>query len=202
MTRILLIDSSPNPGSASQALAEEFAAALGPAQVTRRHVGAPLPALDQATIGAFYTAEAERSDAQRALVALSDALVAELEAADLVVIGAPMHNFGISAGLKSWIDQVARVGRTFRYGAHGPEGLLKGKTAIVVAASGGRYGPETGLAHMDHLVPHLQTVLRFIGIEDIEIVRAEGMARPGASLDAPRARLADLAARLTARKAA
>ncbi|MEI2735652.1 MAG: NAD(P)H-dependent oxidoreductase [Rhodoblastus sp.] len=106
---------------------------------------------------------------------LSDALVAELQAADTIVIGAPMYNFGIASTLKAWFDYVLRAGVTFRYTEAGPEGLLKGKRAIVVASRGGLYS-EGPAKSFDSQEPHLRTLLGFIGITDVEFVRVERLA--------------------------
>lgn len=107
--------------------------------------------------------------------ALSDTLLDELVAADLLVIGAPMYNFGLPTPLKSWFDYVLRAGTTFRYTAEGPEGLLKGKRAVVVATRGGFYS-EGPAAAFDHSLPHLKVLLGFMGITEVETVVAEGLA--------------------------
>ena len=113
--------------------------------------------------------------AQAAALALSDELVAELQAADIVVIGAPMYNFGIASTLKAWFDYVLRAGMTFRYTEAGPEGLVKGKRAIVIESRGGLYSEGPAQA-MDSQEPHLRTLLGFIGITDVTFVRAEKLA--------------------------
>jgi FMN-dependent NADH-azoreductase len=115
------------------------------------------------------------NDNEKAAQALSDGLIDELKAADTLVIGAPMYNFGITSTLKSWFDHVLRAGVTFRYGANGPEGLLKGKRAIVVLTRGGFYS-EGPAQPMDSQEPHLRTLLGFIGITDVTFVRAERLA--------------------------
>jgi FMN-dependent NADH-azoreductase len=108
-------------------------------------------------------------------IALSDVAVDELLASDIIVIGAPMWNFNIPSSLKAWIDHVARAGRTFTYGANGPEGLAKGKKAIVVVTSGGKYSDGPAKA-MDFHATYLKSVLGFIGITDVSFVRAEGVS--------------------------
>lgn len=118
---------------------------------------------------------APETEAAKPTRALSDALVAELRAADLIVFGAPMYNFGIATTLKSWFDHVLRAGVTFRYTEQGPEGLLKGKRALVVATSGGIYSDGPAAALDNHL-PHLRALLGFMGITDVDVVRAEGLA--------------------------
>ena len=132
--------------------------------------------------------------AQREALALSNALVEELKAADTIVIGAPMYNFGIPSTLKSWFDYVLRAGVTFSYSEAGPEGLLKGKRAIVVESRGGLY--SSGPAQvMDSQEPHLRTMLGFVGITDVTFVRAEKLAfGPEAREEAIRNANAELAA--------
>ena len=108
-------------------------------------------------------------------LALSDALVAELQAADVIVIAVPMHNFGIPSALKAWIDHIVRPGQTFSYSKQGPRGLVEGKKVVLVLARGGVYssGP---MQPFDFQEPYLRTVLGFIGMTDVEIVRIEGLA--------------------------
>jgi FMN-dependent NADH-azoreductase len=126
----------------------------------------------------FFTAtrgpNGPQTDVQRALLKRSDELVDELFAADLIVIAAPMINFTIPTNLKAWIDFVARAGRTFRYSEKGPEGLVKGKQVIVVAARGGVY-QEAGKA-LDFQLPYLKGVLGFLGMTDVEVLEVEGTA--------------------------
>ncbi len=145
--------------------------------VTRDLVTSPLPHLDGMTVGAFFTPPNQRSDAQNQALKLSDTCVDELIAADVVVIGAPMWNFGIPSSLMAWIDHVIRAGRTFQYGASGPESLLPpGKKVIIASSRGGVYtsGP---MQAMDHQETYLKTVLGFIGLQDVSFVRAEGVAK-------------------------
>jgi FMN-dependent NADH-azoreductase len=142
--------------------------------VTTRDLGSdPVPHLTLDSAAALRSEPA--NDAQAAARALSDKLVAELKAADVVVIGAPMYNFGITSTLKSWFDHVLRAGVTFRYTEKGPEGLLGGKRAIVVLTRGGLYS-EGPASVMDSQEPHLKTLLGFIGITDVSFVRAEKLA--------------------------
>ncbi len=132
----------------------------------------PHPVLDEQTLGALFTPAAQRTPEQAARVALDDALIAEVQAADVLVLGVPMYNFSVPVQLKSWIDAIARAGVTFRYTANGPEGLLKDKTVYVALARGGRYrGTET-----DTQVPYLRTVLGFLGMKDVRFIYAEGLA--------------------------
>ncbi len=140
--KILRIDASMrHAGSVTRALTDRLVArlrAVSPGSaVTRRDLAAGVPVVDEAWIGANFTDPAERDDAQRAALAESDELVAELKAADTLVIGLPIYNFGVPAAFKAWIDMIARARETFRYTETGPEGLMTGKRALVVVASGG-----------------------------------------------------------------
>jgi len=123
---------------------------------------------------------------------LDDALIAEVQAHDAIVLGVPMYNFGVPVQLKNWIDAIARAGVTFRYTAEGPEGLLKGKTVYVALARGGRYRGTPN----DSQVPYLKTVLGFLGLTDVRFVYAEGLAMGAeaekAALEGARARIAEL----------
>jgi FMN-dependent NADH-azoreductase len=179
MTNILIIDSAATgDASVSRRLTRELEAILrgrGPARIIHRDVGAdPIPHLTAESTPAIRGAEAETEAARNAL-ALSDELIAELKAADLIVIDAPMYNFGMASTLKSWFDHVARAGITFRYSEAGPEGLLKGKKTIVVESRAGLYssGPS---AAMDSQEPHLRTLLGFMGLDDVAFVRVEKLA--------------------------
>lgn len=187
---VLRIDTSARrAGSASReltaALAEGFAGQGG--RIIERDLAATPPApVDEAWVNANFTPEAARTDADRAALAQSDALVAELQAADVIVIGVPIYNFTFPATLKAWIDQVARARVTFRYGANGPEGLLTGKRAVLALASG---GVEAGSAY-DFATGYLRHVLGFLGITDVEVVAADKLmsdeSRKTAALDAAR----------------
>ncbi|MFC5506538.1 MULTISPECIES: FMN-dependent NADH-azoreductase [Hyphomicrobiales] len=177
MSHLLVINSSAaGAASVSKQLIDETVARLRAADpalvVVERDLGAnPVPHLTIDSTAAIRGAE-PANDAQRAAKALSDSLVAELKAADTLIIGAPMYNFGIPSTLKSWFDHVLRAGVTFKYGESGPVGLLEGKRAIVVESRGGLYssGPTQAL---DSQEPHLRTMLGFIGIKDVTFVRAE-----------------------------
>ena len=142
--------------------------------VTRDLGGSPIAHLTLDAATALRGAEPANA-AQAAAQALSDELIAEIKAADIVVIGAPMYNFGISSTLKTWFDYVLRAGVTFRYGENGPEGLLKGKRAIVIESRGGLYSQGPAQV-MDAQEPHLRTLLGFIGITDVTFIRAEKLA--------------------------
>ncbi|HEY6898926.1 MAG TPA: NAD(P)H-dependent oxidoreductase [Rhodocyclaceae bacterium] len=131
----------------------------------------PHPVLDEAALGALFTPAEKRSAEQAARVALDDALIAEVQAADVIVLGVPMYNFGVPAQLKHWIDAIARNGVTFRYTEKGPQGLLQGKTVYVGLARGGRYRGTAA----DSQVPYLKTVLGFLGLTDVHFIYAEGL---------------------------
>jgi FMN-dependent NADH-azoreductase len=179
MTNILVINSSAaGEASVSSSLINSFVEAARHARpeatVVLRDVGTdPLPHLTPATLGGLRGEP--QTEAERRTRAISDALIGELRAADLIVIGAPMYNFGITSTLKAWFDHVLRAGETFRYTAEGPEGLLKGKRAIVVETRGGLYS-EGPAASLDSQEPHLRTLLGFAGITDVTFVRAERLA--------------------------
>ena len=177
MTNILVINSSVSgEASVSRKLVEDFVGHVGgAAKVVRRDIAVdPIPHLTAGSVGAIRGGTAETGEA-RAALALADELVEELRAADLIVIGAPMYNFGLPSTLKAWFDHVLRARVTFRYTANGPEGLLTGKRAIVIESRAGVYshGPA---AAMDGQEPHLRTLLGFMGIKDVTFVRAEGLA--------------------------
>ena len=197
MTNILIIDSAATgPASVSHRLTDGVAETLRSrhpgASIVRRDIGAePIPHLDAETTAAIRGAE-PATDAARQAVALSDRLVAELMAADLIVIGAPMYNFGMPSTLKAWFDHVLRAGITFRYSEAGPEGLVKGKKAIVVETRGGLYssGPAAAL---DSQEPHLRTMLGFMGLDGVAFVRAEKLGfGPEAVAEAVAAATAEL----------
>lgn len=182
MPTLLHIDSSPLPGSVSRELTGEFVRtwkAVHPdGEVIYRDLAADAPpSIDAGWIGASYTPSSGRSPEQAKTLALSDELVGELERADEYVIGVAMHNFSIPAVLKLWIDQIVRSGRTFAYSEAGPSGLLQGKKATVVVASGGVYAPGTPAAAMNHIEPYLKSIFAFIGVTDIKFITAGGTAR-------------------------
>src|SRR6266404_9841012 len=181
MKNILLIQSSPRGSeSYSQRVAKSIVVDL-----QERHPGAnvlvrdlaqnPPPHVSEAFVGGISTGPEQRTPEQAAALALSDVLIDELTAADIIVLAVPMHNFGPPSTLKAWIDHVVRVGRTVAYSQKGPEGALKGKRVILVLASGGVYsdGPAKAL---DFQEPYLRAILGFIGLTDIEVVRVEGVA--------------------------
>jgi len=176
--KILQINASARAeGANSTRLADAITARL-----TSRHPGAvvevrdfarnPHPVLDEAALQALFTSADQRTPEQAARVALDDALIAQLQSADAIVLGVPMYNFGVPVQLKSWIDAIARAGVTFRYTADGPQGLVTGKKVYVALARGGLYRDTPA----DTQAAWLKTVLGFLGMTDLELVYAEGLA--------------------------
>lgn len=131
----------------------------------------PIPHLDAEQAGAFFTPEAERNDSQRRLVVKSDTLIEEIRSADALVLGVPMYNFAVPTQLKSWLDQLARAGVTFKYTDQGPVGLLENKPVIVFAARGGLYAHTEN----DHQAPFLKQFFGFLGLKDVTFIYAEGV---------------------------
>jgi FMN-dependent NADH-azoreductase len=180
MSSILLVTSSPR-GSESLSnaiateLAEKFAASGGSSLVRRDLVESQLDHVDGTFTAAIRKPVDGRTAEEAEAVKVSDALVAELLAADTIVIGTGLINFNIYSSLKSWIDHIARAGLTFTYTENGPVGLAKGKKAYLVLAAGGVYSSGPG-APMNHAEPYLKTVLGFLGIELVETVYVEGLA--------------------------
>ncbi len=170
MTHTLHIDASANTlNSASRAASATLTAGLGGSVTYRDLATTPLPQIDGAWADARLTDPDTRSQEDQNRLELSDALVAELQAADTIVIGTPVYNFSAPASLKAWMDLVARPGVTFTYTPDGPKGLLEGKKAIVAVASG---GTAIG-SDYDFLTPHLRLFLGFIGITEVEVVSAK-----------------------------
>lgn len=162
---------------------------LGDTEVTHRDLTEALPHLTEDWIGANFTPAGTRTAEQNDTLAMSDTLIDELRAADILVIGLPVYNFGVPAALKAWIDLVARAGVTFRYSETGPVGLLEGKRAIITVASGGtQMGSDN-----DFATSYLRHVLGFIGIKDVVFVAADRMALDAENtLNAARASVAAL----------
>ena len=174
---VLRIDSSGRRhGSTTRALTDQFIESLkektADVAVITRDLADGMPFVDEDWIGANFTPAENRTAAQSAILAFSDSLVEELKAADIVVIGAPIYNFNILAVLKAWIDQVARARVTFQYTEKGPVGLLKGKRAVIVTASGGvKVGSD-----YDFGTDYLKHLLAFIGITETSMIAADGLA--------------------------
>lgn len=181
MSTLLHIDSSARfSGSISRQLSNSYVRQWQDKHpegkiVHRDLTASSIPHITESLIGAFYTAADQRSSEQDATIALSETLVEEVLAADTLVIGIPMYNFAPPSVFKAWIDHICRVGRTFSYSEKGPAGLATGKRAIVILSRGGVYteGPAQG---MDFQTAYIRSVLGFIGITEIELIIAEGVA--------------------------
>lgn len=184
---ILQINSSSRPDAShssrlADSLVQRVRAAHQDATLTVRDLGrTPLRELDEPALQALFTPAEQRSAEQAARVAIDDALIAEIQAADVLVLGVPMYNFGVPAQLKNWIDAIARAKVTFTYTEQGPAGLLTGKKVYVALTRGGLYRNTPA----DTQVPYLKTVLAFLGMTDVQFVYAEGLAMgPQAEQDA------------------
>jgi FMN-dependent NADH-azoreductase len=180
LENILLILGSPR-GRASfssqigRRIVDDLKARYPAAKVVVRNLGKEaLPHVSDSFVSGRMLSAEQRSPAEAKAMEQSDILVGELMAADVLVLATPMHNFGVSAAVKTWIDQIVRPGVTFSYSEGRPVGLVTGKKAVLALASGGAYsaGPMKGL---DFQEPYLRAVLGFIGITDIETVRVEGV---------------------------
>jgi FMN-dependent NADH-azoreductase len=180
-------------GSVTRQLSADLVAALedrhGSLDITRRDLSAGVPFVDEAWIEANFTPDDLRTQKHADTLAYSDELVGELKKADILVIGVPVYNFSVAATLKAWIDMIARARLTFRYTENGPVGLLEGKKAYLVVATG---GVPVG-SPMDFSTPYLRHALSFIGITDIEIIAADRMNSDAEeSMDRARAEIAEL----------
>ncbi|MFZ6843023.1 FMN-dependent NADH-azoreductase [Undibacterium sp. RuTC16W] len=165
--------SASHSSNLANTVVERLRAAAPDATLTVRDLGSnPHPTLDGAALGALFTPADQRTAEQAARVALDDALIAEIQAADTVVLAVPMYNFGVSVQLKNWIDAISRAQVTFRYTANGPEGMLTGKKVIVVLTRGGLYRNTPN----DTQTPYLKTFLGFLGMSDVQFIFAEGLA--------------------------
>ncbi len=137
----------------------------------------PFPHLEESHLNAFFTPVEKHTEIDKIAIKHSDEAIKELMNADIIVLGAPMYNFGIPSTLKAWIDHIARAGITFKYTPDGPQGLVKGKKIYLAVATGGIYSSGQSIPY-DFVVPYLKTFLGFIGITDISVIRAEGLAIP------------------------
>jgi FMN-dependent NADH-azoreductase len=180
MPTLLVVNSSPfHETSVSRHLSEEFVQNWKQANpngkvITRDLTSSDLKTVDAAWVGASYTPKDARTAEQKQVLGVSDTLLGELRAADEYVFGVPMHNFGVPSVLKLWIDQIARVGETFSYGEAGPKGLLVGKKATFLIASGGAYDAGTVMASFNHVEPYLRSVFGFLGVTDAKFLSAGG----------------------------
>jgi FMN-dependent NADH-azoreductase len=196
--RLLHVDSSIlGASSVSRILSAELVAAerrrRPDIHVTYRDLGAdPVDHLSGAHLAAGQGQGADTPALQQDLASGQTALE-EFLAADIVVIGAPMYNFGVSSQLKAWIDRLAIAGKTFRYTEKGPEGLAGGKTVIIASSRGGFYGPESATAFLDHQETYLRGIFGFFGVTDVSFIRAEGIAMgPDQRAEAIRAAIAQI----------
>ena len=180
MPTLLHIDSSPLYGrSVSRELTAAFVAhwhALHADEpvINRDLTATSIPPITAEWVAAIYTPEDGRTPQQKELLSLSDSLLAELERADEYVIGVPMHNFGVPSALKLWIDQICRVGRTFVYADGKPKGLLGGKKATFLIATGGIYDAQTQMASFNFVEPYLRSLFGFLGVKDVTFITAGG----------------------------
>lgn len=176
---ILHLDSSARTaGSVSRGLTEKLVNTLagGGATIIRRDIGTDaLPIITEDWVNANFTPDENRSAAQQRTLALSDELIGELEAADTLVLGVPIYNFGVPAAYKAWVDLISRARKTFQYTENGPEGLLKGKKAYVAIASGGTASDSD----MDFATPYVRRALAFIGITDVTVIAADQLMMGG-----------------------
>jgi FMN-dependent NADH-azoreductase len=180
MPTLLHLDSSPLYGrSVSRQLTDAFVsqwkASHPDGTVLDRDLNATsIPPIDAAWIGAVYTPEEARTPQQKELLSLSDSLIAELQQADEYVVGVPMHNFGVPSVLKLWVDQIARAGKTFSYAGGTPKGLLLGKKATFIVATGGIYDAQTQMASFNFVEPYLRSLFGFLGLTDVTFLTAGG----------------------------
>lgn len=163
--------SARHDGSVTRQLSDKILTEIAADQTITRDLATGLPLLDAAWLAANFTLADDRTDVQRETLALSDSLITEIKQADTIVIGSPVYNFSVPAVLKAWIDQIARVGVTFKYTPDGPVGLLSGKRAIIVIASG---GTPVG-SDIDYASGYLKHIMGFIGITDVTIIAADAL---------------------------
>ncbi|HEY2460572.1 MAG TPA: NAD(P)H-dependent oxidoreductase [Candidatus Acidoferrum sp.] len=180
MSTLLRIDSSPLYGqSVSRQLTSAFVSQWKSSHpqgtiIDRDLSATAIPPVDAAWVGAVYTPEEARTPQQKKLLTLSDTLIAELGQAEEYVFGVPMHNFGVPAVLKLWIDQISRVGKTFSYAGGTPKGLLIGKKATFIIATGGIYDAQTQMASFNFVEPYLRSIFGFLGVTDATFLTAGG----------------------------
>ena len=173
----------------TQEIITELENRQGNLEIVKRDLADGIGLVDQAWINANFTPAEDRTQDQKARLQESDELVAELQQADVIVMGAPIYNFGVPASLKAWVDMIARARLTFRYTENGPEGLLKNKKAFVVIASGGVPVDSP----VDFATPYLRQALSFVGITDVEIIPADELNKnPEDALDRARAQIAQV----------
>jgi FMN-dependent NADH-azoreductase len=207
MNLLLVTSSLFGEASQSRQIAREFVETWqrdnpGTRVVERDLTAETMPHLSQATLGAVMTPADKRTPEQAELARFADSLIEEVEAADTIVLAAPMYNFTISTTLKAWIDHIARAGRTFRYTVNGPEGLLKGRKIYVVTGRGGVYSGESPARAMDFQEPYLRGMLGFLGLTDVEFIHVEGLNISKDAAEAGRARARETIVALRPKQAA
>ena len=184
--KLLQIDSSARTTSVTRRLTTKFAEEWRKNQPGGEVIQRDLPAttLPQITDdwNATHLEDSKVTPAQRSYLSTSDELIEELEAADTIVIGAPMYNFTIPSSLKAWIDQIVRLGKTVGYGPNGPQGLLANKKVVVITSRGGDYEKGTPKQASDFQEPYLRHILGFIGLTDVTFIHAEKQAREEAAV--------------------
>lgn len=182
MNTLLIVNSSPRSNSVSRRLtrhvAEKWTSRNPDGRVIERDlVTEPLPFLTESWIQASATPAAQQTPEQQQALALSDALIQELVAADVIVLGVPMHNFSIPASLKAWFDLITRAGKTFSYTDKGPQGLIpEGKQVVAIVSRGGSYGEGTPASAADFQVPYLRHMLGFVGLKSVTVIEADKQA--------------------------
>jgi len=183
MKKILHIISSPRGAESfsiklGNQIVEKLKATYPGSTVTERNlVKEQFPVLEEAHLTSFFTPVEQRTPENAEAARHSEEAIAQLMDADIIVIGAPLYNFSIHASLKAWIDHVVRAGITFKYDENGPEGLIRNKKVYIAMSSGGIY-TEGPMQSYDHAVPYLKTILGFVGLTDIEVIRVEGLSIP------------------------
>jgi|SRR5689334_449351 len=202
MANLLFVSSSLfGDNSQSRSIASEFidrwrATHPSTTVIERDLTADSMPHLSLATLAASMTPVDKRGATEREAAALADKLIDEVEAADVIVIAAPMYNFSIPSTLKAWIDHIARAGRTFRYGAIGPEGLLKGRKVFTITGRGGVYSGDSPARSLDFQEPYLRAMLGFLGLDDISFIHVEGLKMSpeaaAAGIERARETIADL----------
>jgi FMN-dependent NADH-azoreductase len=182
--KLLQIDSSARAGSVTRQLTAKFAEQWRTnhpdGEVIQRDLSATMLPLITDDWNATHIEPSKLSPNHRQYLAASDAFIEEIQAADTIVIGAPMYNFAIPSVLKAWIDQIVRIGKTVAYGPHGPQGLLGNKQVVVITARGGAYGKGTPGEKLDFQEPYLRHIFGFVGLTDVSFIHAENQLREGA----------------------
>jgi FMN-dependent NADH-azoreductase len=182
--KLLQIDSSARAGSITRRLtakfADEWKQSHPDGEVVHRDLSTTTLPLITDDWSATQIDPSKLNPSQRKCLSTSDALIEELQAADVIVIGAPMYNFAIPSLLKAWIDQIVRVGKTVAYGSHGPQGLLGNRKVIVITARGGAYEKGSPRESFDFQEPYLRHIFGFVGIKDVTFIHAENQLREGA----------------------